>query len=171
MAPQLQHMSSLSEQLPWQLRQQPVHLGESAEEQTDAVKEAADVESPAWPGLGVSETSPAVELDSMAQQQPQHQQQEVSLVHRLGEARDASNGMSTVTQAEQEDGESAARAAYRLWSASFEARRVGCCCCSHLARSHIRSAQDKECMELALLCDTQSSARSNGSKHLQALQY
>ena len=147
---QIQRISSLSDQLPWQLRRQPSEqLADPSDEKAHASSSAVPLEA------GSSFASDRVRADhesgldgtaeeqqqqsqqqqpqqqqSQQQQQPQQQQQQQQ--QGSGEASEsqqdsgavAGSGKDAVLLHGPRDKQAVAKAAYREWSQSFEARRV-----------------------------------------------
>ena len=119
-------ISTLSEQLPWQLRQQPAQLLPAS---TPEQARAEDITVPTEAEPDVTRplmiVAPASEVGSFAEQLQQQQQGLALLsVTQEGSVFGASSMMSDVGQSGKGDEQTAARAAYRQWSESFEAGRV-----------------------------------------------
>lgn len=120
----VRHMSTLSEQLPWQLRQQPAEqVPDSSGEQANADDTAASIEAKVGVTTPRLTVAPALEVGSFAEQQQQQGLELLSLTHE-GSVFGPSGMMGGVGQGGKGDEETAARAAYRQWSESFEAGRV-----------------------------------------------
>ena len=117
-------MSALSEQLPWQ--QLTEQAPESSGEQVHADDSAKSFE--AGPGMSkhLLSVAPSSQVGSFAEQQLQRQGLGLLNVTNEGDATGTSSIISDVgqTQVGEGDEETAAKAAYRQWSESFEAGRV-----------------------------------------------
>ena len=120
----VRRMSTLSEQLPWQLRLQPAQqLPASTPEQASAEDIAVPTEAEPEVTRPLLAVASASEVGSFAEQQHQQGLTLLSMTHE-GSVFGASSMMSDVGQSGKGDEETAARAAYRQWSESFEAGRV-----------------------------------------------
>ena len=120
----VRRMSTLSEQLPWQLRQQPAEqMPGSPVESAIADDTAASIEVKVGVTTPLLTVPPASEVGSFAEQQQQQGLELLILTHE-GSVFGSSSMMGDVGQGGKEDEETAARAAYRQWSTSFEAGRV-----------------------------------------------
>ena len=123
----VRRMSTLSEQLPWQLRQQPAEqVPDSTGEQASAEDTAVSTEAEPGATTPLWALAPASEVGSCAQQLQQQQQQGLPSpsVTDEGSVFGSSSMMGDMGQGGKGDEETAARAAYRQWSESFEAGRV-----------------------------------------------
>ena len=110
-------MSTLSEQLPWQLRQQPDSTGEQAGANDTPISTEAESATP------LLIVAPASEVGSFAEQQQQQQGLEsLSLTHEGSVF--GTSSIREMGQGGKGDEEASARAAYRQWSEGFEAGRV-----------------------------------------------
>lgn len=143
------HMSSLAEQLPWQLRQRSIEqLPDSTREQAGAEDTATSNQAEPRAKTDLSKAVRASQVGSFAvQQQPQQQQQVLGLVSMTG-ATGSSSAMGDVgmSQDGRREEEAAARAAYRQWSESFEADRVWgqyntACTLTYVYHTYVQYAQ------------------------------
>ncbi|KAL3155726.1 hypothetical protein ABBQ32_012747 [Trebouxia sp. C0010 RCD-2024] len=122
----VRHMSALAEQLPWQLRQQSTEqlLPDSTDEQGGAEDTATSIQAEPQLITDFSRAARALEVGSFAEQQQQQLQQQVPGFVSMTDATRSSRAMDDVGMSQDGRGEeeAAAKAAYRQWSESFEAR-------------------------------------------------
>lgn len=117
-------MSTLSEQLPWQLRQQPAEqVPDSTGEHASADDTTVSAEAEPGVTMPLLILAPASEAGSFAEQQQQRLEL-LGMSHEGGVFGTSSSTMADVGQGRKGDEEATARAAYRQWSESFEAGRV-----------------------------------------------
>lgn len=125
----VRHMSALAEQLPWQLRQQSTEqlLPDSTDEQGGAEDTATSIQAEPQLITDFSRAARALEVGSFAEQQQQQLQQQVPGFVSMTDATRSSRAMDDVGMSQDGRGEeeAAAKAAYRQWSESFEARVWG----------------------------------------------